>query len=522
MRRKKMQITQPQRVTGNLKTNIYVSILSFVLVFFFAIIAHAAGPKTGGRLVFGAENEFAGFDILKIRGFAINDAIANNTILERLFGLDADGNLIPILGLSATPSEDGKTWTIKLRQGVIFHDGTPFNADAVIHHWKRILNPENRYRGRAYITPVLSVEKVDAFTIQFILKYRWLPFPNILTGARGLNSFIPSPKAVDADTQKRAPVGTGPFMFKEWKSGDSFIVEKNPNYWQQGKPYLDEIVFKLVPDHQARYASLKSGQMDMVWMDRGNIIQKATKDPSIVHHQATGNGAEIFVLNTTKPPFDNLDVRRAVAHAWDQRQCVKMSYHDAIPIIEHPLGENVSCNNVDYPAHDIAKAKQLIADIAQPIQIECLHSDTKRGREQGELLQQFTKQAGITVKTTGLSFGPVIKKVITKDYQISTWRMPSRVDLGAGFYSAFHSKSRANVTGYNNPQMDALLAAQRTETDPAKREQILCDIVTLLNRDAPIIYRGGQGYHMLAGTHVKGLVDFKNGVAQLSDLWIER
>ncbi len=517
-----MQHNLQKRIAIKLISKICVSVLSFILIFSLTSNVYAVEPKPGGRLVFGAENEFGGFDVLRVRGFAINDAIANNTIMERLFGLDEDENLVPILGLSASPSEDGKIWTIKLRQGVVFHDGTPFNADAVIHHWKRILNPKNRYRGRALMTPVRSVEKVDAFTIQFILKHRWLPFPEILTGARGLGTFIPSPKAVDADTQKRAPVGTGPFIFKEWKSGDSFIVQKNPNYWQKGKPHLDEIVFKLVPDHQSRYASLKSGQMDMVWMDRGNIIRKAEKDPSIVHYQATGNGAEIFVLNTTKPPFDNPDLRRAIAHAWDQHQCVKMSYHNAIPFIEHPLGEAIACSQVDYPVHDMAKAKQLIADIAKPIVIECLHTDTKRGREQGELLQQFAKQIGIKVKTTALSFGPVIKKVVTKDYQISTWRMPSGSDLGAGFYAAFHSKSRANVTGYTNPKMDALLVGQLMETDPAKREQILCDIVRLLNKDAPIIYRGGQGYHILAGSHVKGFVDFKNGIAQLSDLWIER
>lgn len=504
------------------KIGVTIATIATIVFAFYVRAANANEPQYGGRLVFGAENEFAGFDVLKVRGFAINDAIANNTIQERLFGLDPDDNLVPILGLSASPSEDGKIWTIKLRQGVDFHDGTPFNADAVIHHWKRILNPENRYRGRAFLTPVQSIQKVDDFTVQFVLKHRWLPFPKILAGARGLGTSIPSPKAVDADTQNRAPVGTGPFMFKEWKSGDSFIVEKNSNYWQKGKPYLDEIVFKLAPDHQSRYASLKSGQMDIIWMDRGNIIQQAENDSSLRHCQANGNGAEIFVLNTTKPPFDNPDVRKAVAHAWNQQVSVEMSYHNAIPFIEHPLGDAVPCNQADYPVHDIEKARKLIADIAQPIEFECLHSDTKRGREQGELLQQFGKRAGIAVKTSGLSFGPVIRKVVTKDYQMSTWRMPSGVDLGAAFYAAFHSKSRANVTGYNNPNMDALLLAQRMETDPRKREQILCDIVTLINQDVPIIYRGGRGYHVLAGSHVKGHVDFENGIVQLSDLWIER
>ncbi len=503
-----------------LKNSLPISILAIIFIFLIPDLSGADEPGSGGRLVFGAENEFAGFDVLKARGFAICDAIANNTVQERLFGLDKDDNLVPILGLSALPSSDGKKWTIKLRQGISFHDGAAFNADAVIHHWRRILNPENRYIGRNFLAPIKAVEKIDAFTVQFILNHKWLPFPKVLAEARGLVTFIPSPKAVDADTQNRAPVGTGPFMFKQWQSGDSFIVVKNPNYWQNGKPYLDDIVFKLVPDHQSRYAGLKSGQMDMIWMDRGNIIQKAQKDPSIIHYQAMGNGAEIFILNTTRPPFDNPDVRRALAHAWDQKICVNMSYHNAIPFVTHPLGDAIECSDVQYPEFNIEKAKMLMARIGTPIEIECLHTDTKRGREQGELLQQFGKKAGIAVKTSGLSFGPIIKKVYTKDYQISTWRMPSRIDPGATLYSSFHSKSGGNFTGYDNPVMDALLEAQRTETDQEKREQILCEIVTLINRDVPVIYRGGQGYHILSGSHVKGFADFKNGIAQLSDLWM--
>jgi len=506
----------------SLGNKLSVSIVAIVLIFFSANVSSAAGTRSGGRLVFGAENEFAGFDALKARGFAICDAIANNTVQERLFTLDEDDNLLPVLGLSAAPSSDGTVWTIKLRRGVLFHDGTAFNADAVVHHWNRILKPENRYAGRDLLTAIRSVEKADEFTIRFILNHKWLPFPRILAGARGLGTFIPSPKAVDADTQNREPVGTGPFMFKQWRSGDSFTVVRNPNYWQKGKPLLDEIVFKLIPDHQSRYASLKSGQMHMAWMDRGNIIQDAQKDPSLVHYQASGNGAEIFVLNTTKPPFDNPVVRRALAHAWDQQACVSMSYYNAIPFITHPLGDAAECDDVQYPAYDPELAKQIIARIGSPIEIECLHSDTKRGREQGELLQQFGKKAGISVKTTGLSFGPVIKKVYTRDYQISTWRIPSNIDLGASLYASFHSKSRRNVTGYANPEMDELLIAQRMATDPKTREQILCDIVRLINQDAPIIFRGGQGYHILAASRVKGFVDFKNGVAQLSDLWIDR
>ncbi len=118
----------------------------------------AGEGRVGGSMVFGVENEFAGFDVLKVRGLAICGAIANNTILEPLFRMDDKGKLIPLLGLSAMLSEDGKVWTVKLRQGVKFHDGAAFTADAVAHHWRLILDPGNSVRSRRAVTPITAVE----------------------------------------------------------------------------------------------------------------------------------------------------------------------------------------------------------------------------------------------------------------------------------------------------------------------------------------------------------------------------
>ena len=130
----------------------------------------AVEPKSGGTLRFGTENDFAGFEVLKSSSrLAINGAIAANTILEPLFRMDNAGRLIPVLGLSATPSDDKTTWTIALRKGVLFHDGTPFTADAVVHHWSRLLNPENKYRGRSAVGPITRVAKMDDHTVQFQL-----------------------------------------------------------------------------------------------------------------------------------------------------------------------------------------------------------------------------------------------------------------------------------------------------------------------------------------------------------------
>lgn len=493
-----------------------------LLSFVFIMTARAAEPKSGGTLVFGTENEFAGFDALKTRGFAVCDAIANAAIHERLFEWDENGELMPVLGLSATLSDDRKVWTIMLRKGVSFHDGTPFTADAVVAHWERLLKPENRFSGRDAIIPILSVEKVDAFAVRFVLAHPWLPFLETLCDGRTLAPFIPSPKAVVEDEQNRAPVGTGPFMFKEWLTGDRFVLVRNPGYWKAGKPHLDGIVFKPMPDHQTRYASLESGQTDMIWTDRGGAVEKAEKDKRLVHYISEGTGAEIFILNTAKPPLDDPRVRRALAHAWNQEVCVTLSYQGSIPFVEHPFGVDARCGDAGYRTHDLEKARELIAAYGKPVEIECLHSNTKRGREQGELLQQFAKQIGVAVNPVGMSFGPVVKKVVTGQYQVSTWRIPSYRDQGPSLYSAFHSKSRRNWSGYRSEVMDRLLVEQNTETDAARRNALLCDIARQINEDVPLIYRGGRRFHVLAKQEVKGNFRFQNGIFVLSDLWLDR
>ena len=282
-------------------------IILLIMVFFVCLagcgkkIEEPKDLRGGGTLYIGIEVPFHGFDLLSQGTLNPPQAPLNNLILVPLFRKDKSGNLIPILGLSATPSDDKKAWDIKLRPGVLFHDGTPFNADAVIHHWTRILSPD--FRGRRLLKPIQRVEKIDDYTVRFHLAHPWPAFKNLISNELALLAFIPSPTAVDAETHHRRPVGTGPFVYKEWSGGDHFIVLKNHRYWQKGKPLLYKVVFRTIPDHQARYASLVSGQLDMVTLDRGNLIQKARENPSLHTYKVEGNGAEIILMNTNATIF---------------------------------------------------------------------------------------------------------------------------------------------------------------------------------------------------------------------------
>ena len=516
-------MTQPIRTVNHPASERLIILLVIVVFTFLAgcgkKMEEPKDTKDGGVLYIGIEVPFHGFDILKQGSLNPPQAPLNNLILEPLFRKDKPGNLVPILGLSAIPSADEKTWDIKLRRGVVFHDGIPFNADAVVHHWKRILGP--KFRGRRLLKPIQRVEKIDDYTVRFHLAHPWPAFKNLISNELALLAFIPSPKSIDDDTHHRKPVGTGPFMYNEWRGGDHFIVLKNHQYWQEGKPRLDKIVFRTIPDHQARYASLVSGQLDLIILDRDNLIQKAKDDPSIYTYKVQGNGAEIILMNTRTPPLDDIRVRRALALANNQELHVKMVYGNLVPVIHHPIGEPFTCKDDGYLDYDPEKAKELIAAYGQPVEIELLHSNTSRGRQIGELIQQLYKKIGVNLKPVGLSPPPHVSKVIAGKYQLATWRIPPSGDQGPRLYNSFYSRSPMNVTGYNTPELDRLLEMQRIETDAAKREGLLCDIIRRLNRDVPFLYRGGRGYHILAGKKIRGMLDTPGFKMDLASAWID-
>jgi 4-phytase/acid phosphatase/peptide/nickel transport system substrate-binding protein len=382
-----------------------------------------------------------------------------------------------------------------------------------------MLNPENKFRGRAGMGAIKRVKKIDDHTVRFDLKHPWLPFKKVISSTRTLISLVPSTQAVEAGSQDRSPVGTGPFKMEEWQPAHSFTVAKNLEYWQPGKPYLEKIIFRAMPDTQTRYASLKAGQIDVIWMDRGNILSKAGKDQDFRVFTGEDNGAEIFILNTSKPPLDDIRVRRAIAHAGNQNLQVKMAYQGSIPVVHHPFGNQCECPDTGYREYDPDKARKLLAGY-QPIEIEILHSNSKRGHDIGVVTQQLLKDVGVKSTPVALDFGSVIKKVLSGDYQVSTWRISSRPDQGPALFRMFHSKSRANFSRYQNPKMDELLVAQRMTVDPEKRREILCGIAELINDEVPIIYRGGMRGHVIANKKVQGVSKMINSIMRFEGVWI--
>lgn len=482
--------------------------------------APAGKPVQGGTLTMGVELEFRGFDPLKAKFLGVGDRSVIMAVEERLFDMDAKGNLIPELGLAAKPSKDNKSWTITLRKGVSFHDGTPFNADAVVEHWQRLLDPNNRFFGLPLLK-VQSVQKIDDFTVKFILKHPWAPFKQTISAPVGILAYIPSPKAVREGTQDRAPVGTGPFIFKEWKTNDRLAVVRNPNYWRKGKPYLDAVTFRPMNDMQARFASLQSGETDVIHTDRGNSIQQARDDRSLMVYRSDATGPYNFVFNTAKPPLNDTRVRQALAHAWNQELLVKLVYKDTLPIAKDPFGGAFSCGDAGYREYNPEKAKKLLAQYGKPVELELLHTTTARGKEAGEIIQRLFKDVGVTLKLVPVTEGELFKRVVSGDFLFSGWRFMDFPDMGPLLNNVLHSGSPLNYVKYSNPQMDAFLDQQTMSLDPATRKKALCSVAKLVNDDAVYLYGGGRRFHLIAKSAVRGITGAEHGIVKVSDVWID-
>ncbi len=484
--------------------------------------ASAQMAKKGGTMVIGVETDFRGFDALKARVLGVSASTAANVIMERLEELDGEGNLVPRLAISRQIADDAKSITLKLRQGVTFHDGTPFTADAVVQYYTRILDPKNRYVGLLFIYPLQSAEKVDDFTVRFNLRHPWLPWLRGAGTAHSFVSYIPSPKATEADSQNRQPVGTGPFIFEEWQPGNKFVVRKNPDYWDVDKIHLDRIVFRFLPDQQTRYLSLKGGEVDMIWTDRGPTILRAEQEAEFNTYKRDGVGAGIFFLNTAKPPLDDLRVRQAVSHAWDQKIFIKSSLKGTRPFITSPFGADDPCNEAGFLHHDVSKARELVKAYGKPVEIELIHTTTPRGREFGEILQQLLKKAGIKLTLSPVDQLQLRQRVFTKNYQISGWRIADVADVGPQLFALLYSKSPYNLTQYKNPAMDALVYGQRIEVDPVKRQQKLCKVSEFMNQQAMILYTSGRRHHAFAYQFVKNLGPMRQGVPDQRNLWLDK
>ena len=276
-------------------------------------------------------------------------------VYETLVRLTPDLKLTEGLATSWEADADGKVWTFHLRPGVTFHDGTPFNAAAVAFSYGK-----QSYAARTILRPLKRVEVVDNHTVRFILS-RPMPLPYYLTH---IGWPVMSPSCVDDRGQFVAPVGTGPFRFKSQTTDQEIVLVRNNHYWG-GRPQLQEVIFKILPEASARVIGLEAGDLDMIVKVPESEVARLTAEAGTTVHRTLSTFTDFLQFNCEQAPFDDVRLRRAVAAAIDTEQLADQILEGVgQPAYGGPLSPVLSyyCPDLKLIQHNPQQARQLIAE----------------------------------------------------------------------------------------------------------------------------------------------------------------
>ncbi len=489
------------------------------------LIGIAGAQTRGGKVTIGVETDIAGFDPLIVGVYDTGQEATAALVFETLTRFDENAKAAPGLALSWSSTPDFKAWTFKLRPGVKFQDGSPFNAEAVAYNYRYRLDPNNHCRCAIYISYIAKVEAIDELTVVFQLKDPSPNFPPLRAPAT-VNNVIHSPKAIEAmkEGYNRHPVGTGPFRLKSWQSGDRIVLERNPDYWDKDRPYLDEITVRPLPDNIARFASLQSGETDIIWTDRAEDIAKAKKTPSLVVHEYAGSGAQVFAFNTKRPPFDDVRVRQALRYALDLKTYSEVLWGGLWQPAKDPWGPGsfVQCKESGALPYDPAKAKALLKEYGKPVAFKMVVTAEPRGRQIGQTFQEMWRDVGVTVTIDQVDQTTVVTKAFRRDFDLTPWRIIDLADPDVQAYANFHSGSSSNLSEYSNPEVDKLLEDARSSGDQEHRIEDYCKLAQILNRDVPWFWTLDNHYFSIAKPQLKGIPKQFSDIIDLSSAWWDK
>lgn len=432
-------------------------------------------------------------------------------IMEPLFTVSDDGSTVkPLLATGYTVSPDKLTYTIKLRKGVTFSDGTPMTAKDV--KFSIDADSATADTGWGYINAAIdNVSVVDDQTVAIKLKYAWAPL--IADLSLFSNAIVPANYGgKTADQFYQAPVGTGPFAWGEWKKGQYLKLVKNTHYWQAGKPSLDSVTWNVVPDANTRKLQLQGGQIDIDDTPDWSSFASLKSTPGIVASAFPSTQIDYVAFNQQRAPFNDVHVRRAIAYSIDRQALVKavlFGNGTAANSLLSP-GTPFYDKNAGGPTYDPTQAKAEMAKSSVPNGFSTsllIRSGDANQASVAQILQSELKKLGIAVTITQLDPTANKQARLKSDFDmtLSAWTMdipdPDEwttfaVDPNGGAKSAF--------TFYDNPQVIALNKQAQQEIDTAKRQQLYSELQKLTGQDAFLAYTYYSPYAYAATDKVKG------------------
>ena len=469
--------------------------------------AKDAGGDKEKIFVFARSGDASGLDPINVTDG--ESLYVTQQIFDTLLEYAEDSTDVqPGLATEWESSKDGKEWTLKLREGVKFHDGTPFNAEAVkfnFDRWRDEKHPNHQgdfsyytYMFGGFPGIIQDVAAVDEYTVKFVLTQPQAPFlANLAMATFGISS----PEAVKQHGEDyfKNPVGTGPFKFVKWEKDQQVVVEKNAEYWGE-KAKVDKIVFRTIPDNSARLMELQSGTIDGMIGLNPDDVETIKNDANLQLLMRPSMNVGYLAMNTEKDFLKEQKIRQAINHAVNKQALIDAFYAGLAKPAKNPMppslwGYNDEVKGYEY---DPAKAKALLAEAGYPDGFETTlwampvaRPYMPQPKEIAQAIQQDLAKVGITTKIVTYDWQTYIEKGENAEHDLYLFGWTGDNGDPDNFLYVLLDKSNTvkgsagNVAFYKNDRVSSLLVDAQKESDQSKRDKLYKDAQVLINEDAP-------------------------------------
>ncbi|MCT4608997.1 MAG: ABC transporter substrate-binding protein [Pelagimonas sp.] len=437
------------------------------------------------------------------------DSVLYSNVFEGLTRFTETGAVVPGLAESWDISDDGLTYTFKLRSGVTFHDGTTMDADDVVFSLNRARAEDSQNAQKALFAEIASVDAMDPTTVKVTLSK---PNGNFLFNMAWGDAVIVAPESIE--TIKQTPIGTGAFKFAEWKQGDSIRLTRNEAYWGE-QPALDQATFKFISDPTAAFAAMMAQDIDaFAGFPAPENLPMFQADPRFQVLVGSTEGETILSTNNKMPPFDNVKVRQALSHAIDRNAIID----GAMFGLGTPIGTHFAPHNPDYvnltenSTYDPDLARQLLAEagFADGFKTTLKLPPPSYARRGGEIIAAQLREVGIQTEITNLEWAQWLEEVFRgKDYGLTIVSHTEPFDIGIYARPDYYFQ-------YDNPDFQALIDRLTSTTDPAKRSELINMAQVTISQDYVNGYLFQLAYPTVADAKIEGL--WLNQPTQATDL----
>ncbi len=451
--------------------------------------APSGEPQYGGTLTLADLSDGQSLDPHVVTDAASMRYIENmyNTLFRYKNGTygELEGDLVK----DYTISEDGKVYTFNLHEGVLFHNGDELTSEDVKYSIERIIDKEVR---AAQFASIESIETPAPNTVVFNLSEPVAPLLTFL--AYPVNAIVNQTVVEEnGGSLDNADAGSGPFKLVEWKKDQALTLEKNENYFKEGKPYLDKVVWRSIPDETSRTTALRNKEIDIVLQVSPKDVALLGKEEGLKVESVTGTYWEYLGLNVTEGPLADKKVRQAIAWAIDREalnNVIKFGQASVLTNGPIPPGHWAHNEEAVYPNRDLEKAKALLkeAGYENGLSLTLKTSPNKPQVQAGQVIKQQLEEVGINVELLSQEKSVFFEALGKKDFEMAVVGWVGFVDPDEFLYNIFYTDKLYNQQGYSNKELDALLDQGRTTMDQNERAEIYKKAQTIIAEDAPMVF----------------------------------